>query len=142
MYPSDATLPHFPRVEQAHVVCVCVCVCSQCGKSRACRKRKLSDNLFTEELQEDELVVHDWENYLDRLQILLLAYALAGVHPLSSAPAAAQELTLGADITEFVEAPLDVLMKFFHSAKRTTTCLLHGTSLAVAPTGPAGSSKG
>ena len=38
--------------------------------------------------------MHDWENYLDRLQILLLAYALAGVHSLSLAPAAAQELTL------------------------------------------------
>ena len=84
---------------------------------------------MTEELQEDEPVVQDWENYLDRLQILLLAYALAGVHPLSSAPAAAQELTFGADTTEFVEAPLDVLMEDFHRAKRTTCLLSMGRRL-------------
>ena len=98
MYPSDATLSRISCELSKRMLCVFSVwkvKSLQFQLVTTSKKRKLSENLFTEELQEDEPVVHDWENYLDRLQILLLAYALAGVHPLSSAPPSAQELALG-----------------------------------------------
>ena len=38
------------------------------------KKRKLSDGLFIEEGEGEEVVAHDVDNYLDRLFTLLLAY--------------------------------------------------------------------
>ena len=49
----------------------------------------------------------DWESYLDRLQILLTAYALAGVQAVAGSPPANSENTVGADTTQFVQAPLE-----------------------------------
>ena len=120
MYPSDATLSRISRGLSKHMLCVFSVwkvKRMQFQLVTTSKKRKLSDNLFTEELQDDEPVVHDWENYLDRLQILLLAYALARVHPLSSAPPSAQELALAPDSTKFE----DDMPPF------------HGPPLAVAP---------
>ena len=85
MYPSDATLSRISRELSKRMLCVFSVwkvKSLQFQLVTTSKKRKLSDNLFTEELQEEEPVVQDWENYLDRPQILLLAYALAGVHPL------------------------------------------------------------
>ena len=39
------------------------------------------------------------------------------------APDAAQELSLGADTTKFVNVPLDVIYKYYFRAKRSTTVL-------------------
>ena len=45
------------------------------------KKRKLGENLYTEEADEDEPCQQNMETYLDRLYTLLLAYAIAGVLP-------------------------------------------------------------
>ena len=50
---------------------------------------------------------------------LLLAYAMAGCAGVTGAPDAAQELSLGADTTKFVNVPLDVIYKYYFSAKRS-----------------------
>ena len=63
----------------------------------------------------------DWESYLDRLQILLTAYALAGVQAVAGSPPANSENTVGADTTQFVQAPLDVVMEYFYRAKRSVS---------------------
>ena len=121
MYPSDTTLPRISLELSKRMLCVFSVwkvKSLQFQLVVTSKKRKLSDNLFTEELQEDEPVVQDWENYLERLQILLLAYALAGVHPLPQSSS-----------TKFVEDPLDVLMEYFHRAKRTTCMLFMGRRL-------------
>jgi hypothetical protein len=42
------------------------------------KKRKLSEGLFIEDGEDEEVVAHDVDNYLDRLFTLLLTYAMAG----------------------------------------------------------------
>ena len=71
----------------------------------------------------EEVVAKDWETYLDRLQILLTAYALAGVIAVAGGPAANHESTVGADTTQFVHVPLDVVMEYFCRAKRSVAQL-------------------
>ena len=84
------------------------------------KKRKLGENLYTEEVQEDKPCQHNAESYLDRLYTLLLAYAIAGVaSPPGTTPDATKESTLGADSTEFAAVPLDVCMTYWFRAKRT-----------------------
>ena len=84
------------------------------------KKRKLGENLYTEEVDEDEPCQHNVESYLDRLYTLMLAYAIAGVAPPpGTSPDATKEATLGADSTEFAAVPLDVCMTYWFRAKRT-----------------------
>ena len=42
------------------------------------RKRKVGDNLYTEDKEDDDNTPQDWESYLDKLHTLLVAYAMAG----------------------------------------------------------------
>ncbi|CAE7784750.1 unnamed protein product, partial [Symbiodinium sp. KB8] len=55
--------------------------------------------------------------------ILLTAYALAGVTAVAGGPAANRESTVGADTTQFVHVPLDVVMEYFYRAKRSVAQL-------------------
>ena len=87
------------------------------------KKRKLAEGLYTEEAEDEDKIPHDWENYLDRLLTLLLAYAMAGVTPRASVKDASMEKALGADSTGFVEVPLDVVMHYFYRAKRQSSIL-------------------
>ena len=87
------------------------------------KKRKLAEGLYTEEAEEEDKIPHDWENYMDRLLTLLLAYAMAGVTPRASVKDASLEKSLGADSTAFVEVPLDVVMHYFYRAKRQSSTL-------------------
>ena len=76
------------------------------------KKRKLSEGLFIEEGDDEEVVAHDVDNYLDKLFTLLLAYAMAGCTGVTGAPEAAQELNLGSDTTKFVHGyRLQVLLQ-------------------------------
>ena len=84
------------------------------------KKRKLGENLYTEEVDEDEPCQHNVESYLDRLYTLLLAYAIAGVaSPPGTTPDATKESTLGADSTEFAAVPIG-----FEQRGRATRCTL------------------
>ena len=80
------------------------------------KKRKLGDNLFTEEVETDEVVSKDTDTYLDKLHTLMIAYAMAGVHPVPGADPTKE--VLGTSSAEFVTAPLDVLLAYFFRAKR------------------------
>eukprot|EP00435_Cladocopium_sp_Y103_P006330 s2072_g2.t1 len=71
----------------------------------------------------EEACAHDYENYLDKLYTLLLAYAMAGCAGVTGAPEAIQENNLGADTTKFVAVPLDVVFKYFFRAKRSSAAL-------------------
>ena len=82
------------------------------------KKRKLGDNLFTEEAEEEEPSARDTEPYLDKLQTLMFAYAMAGVGPLPMPGPGfdpKDELTLGADSTLYAQVPLDVATQYYTS---------------------------
>ena len=87
------------------------------------KKRKLSEGLFLEDGDDEEVVTHDVDNYLDRLFTLMLAYAMAGCSGVTGAPDAAQELNLGADTVKFVNVPMDIVYKYYFRAKRSVAGL-------------------
>ncbi|CAE7538614.1 unnamed protein product [Symbiodinium sp. CCMP2592] len=124
LYPSDATLSRVTRELNKRMLCVFSVwkvKSLQFQLLSTSKKRKLGDNLYTEDQDQDEVIPRDCESYLDRLQILLTAYALAGVQPVAGSPPANGENTVGSDTTQFVHAPLDVLMEYFHRAKRSVS---------------------
>ena len=82
------------------------------------KKRKLGDNLYTEETETDEHVSKDAETYLDKLYILMFACAIAGAAPLAGVSDQTKKKTLGANSTDFVEVPLDVVLAYWFRAKR------------------------
>lgn len=86
------------------------------------RKRKLGDNLYTEEAETEEAISKDADTYLDKLYTLLLAYSMAGVHPLPGTDPA-KEVALSASSVEFVGVPLDVAMAYYFRAKKCVTAL-------------------
>jgi len=86
------------------------------------RKRKLGENLYTEEVETEEAVSRDVDTYLDKLYTLLLAYSMAGVHPLPGVDMS-KEACLSASSVEFVGVPLDVASSYFFRAKRCITSL-------------------
>ena len=100
LYPSDSTLSRVTRELNKRMLCVFSVwkvKSLQFQLVSTSKRRKLGDNLFTEEQELEEVVAKDWETYLDRLQILLTAYALAGVVAVAGGPAANNESTVGAD---------------------------------------------
>ena len=52
-------------------------------------------------------------SYLDKLQVLMFAYAIAGSNKLQSAPGVE---TRTCDSTQFVQVPLDILMRYYWRA--------------------------
>ena len=87
------------------------------------KKRKLGDSLFFEDGEDEKVVAHDIDSYLDRLFTLLLAYAMARCASIPGAPEASQELGLGADTTKFVGVPLDMVYRYFFRAKQSVVAL-------------------
>ena len=82
LYPSDATLSRVTRELNKRMLCVFSVwkvKSLQFQLVSTSKKRKLGENLFTDNQELEEVLHRDWESYLDRLQILLTAYALAGV---------------------------------------------------------------
>ena len=126
VHPADATLSRVSRELSKRMLCV-----YNLWKVRTLqyqlhttqKKRKLAEGLYTEEAEEDDKTPHDWENYMDRLLTLLLAYAMAGVTPRANVKDASLEKSLGADSTAFVEVPMDVVMHYYHRAKRQSSIM-------------------
>ena len=58
------------------------------------KKRKLGDNLYTEEMETEEQVSKDAETHLAKPYILMLAYAIAGAAPLTGVTDPSKEKTL------------------------------------------------
>ena len=112
IHPADTTISRVAREMQKRMLCVYNIwrvKTLQFQLTTSQKKRKLSEGLFIEDDEDEEVVAHDVDNYLDRLFTLLLAYAMAGCAGVTGAPDAAQELNLGADTVKFVNVPLDVI---------------------------------
>ena len=60
-------------------------------------KRKLGENLYTDEVAAEEVVSKDSETYLDKLRTLMPAYALAGASLLVGVTNPTKEKTLGSN---------------------------------------------
>ena len=76
------------------------------------RRTALTDSLtlVQDEADDDPQVPHTVQCYLELLQTLLFAYSIAGVTRLPNAPQVESRTT---DSTTVVQAPLDVLMRYF-----------------------------
>ena len=127
VHPADATLSRVAREMSKRMLCV-----FQVWKVRSLqfqlhttnKKRKLGDNLFTEDHEDDDASPRDWETYLDKLLTLLLAYAMAGTAAIPVVPGGpALSDILGSDSCLAVEVPLDVVMAYYFRAKRTSSQL-------------------
>ena len=126
IHPADATLSRVSRELSKRMLCV-----YSLWKVRTLqyqlhttqKKRKLAEGLYTEEVEDDDRAPHDWESYMDRMLSLMLAYAMAGVTPRADVRDASAEKSLGAESTNFVEVPLDVVMAYYYRAKRQSSLL-------------------
>ena len=136
MRPADSTLSRVSREMSKRMLCVFSIwkvKSLQFELMTTQKKRKLGDNLFTEEAEEEEPSARDTEAYLDKLQTLMLAYAMAGVGPLPMPGPGFDpnnELTLRADSALYAQVPLDVAMQYYFRAKRATYALPPGKRLA------------
>lgn len=133
VHPSDATLSRVSREMGKRMLCV-----FNIWKVRNLqyqlhttnKRRKVGDNLFTEDHDDDDdSVSQNWESYLDKLYTLLVAYSMAGTATPQPPPGADPE-GLGADSTKYVEVPMDVVMAYFFRAKRTASQLPANQRLA------------
>ena len=80
------------------------------------RKRKhVAGDLYTDAPEEVAQAdsPQDIQLYLNRMLTYLLALAIAGVNKVHGAPASSQEI-LGANSTEYVVIPLDVVMAYYY----------------------------
>eukprot|EP00435_Cladocopium_sp_Y103_P041796 s1601_g11.t1 len=126
VHPADTTISRVTREMQKRMLCVYgvwKVKSLQFQLTTSQKKRKVGDSLFVEEGEEEESCIHDYDNYLDKLYTLLLAYAMAGCAGVTGAPEPVQENNLGADTTKFVSVPLDVVFKYFFRAKRSSAAL-------------------
>ena len=84
VHPADTTVSRVSRELSKRMLCVFnlwKVKTLQFQLTTNQKKRKLGENLYTEEVDEDEPCQHNVESYLDRLYTLMLAYAIAGVAP-------------------------------------------------------------
>ena len=126
IHPADTTISRVAREMQKRMLCVYNIwrvKTLQFQLTTSQKKRKLSEGLFLEDGDDEEVVTHDVDNYLDRLFTLMLAYAMAGCSGVTGAPDAAQELNLGADTVKFVNVPMDIVYKYYFRAKRSVAGL-------------------
>ena len=121
VHPGDAVVSRVSRELSKRMLCVFDVwrvKSLQFQLTTVQRKRKLRDNLFTEEVDTEEQVAKDADTYLDKLYTLLLAYAIAGAATLTGVADLTKEALLGANTVEFVEVPLEVVMAYFFRAKK------------------------
>ena len=81
VHPSDAVLSRVSRELSKRMLCVYDVwrVRSlQHQLTTVRKKRKLGDNLYTDEADTEDVGPKDCDSYLDKLYTLLVAYALAG----------------------------------------------------------------
>jgi hypothetical protein len=92
IHPADTTISRVAREMQKQMLRVYNIWRVQFQLTTSQKKRKLSEGLFIEDGEDEEVVAHDVDYSLDRLFTLLLAYAMAGCAGVTGAPDAAQEL--------------------------------------------------
>ena len=73
--------------------------------------RKVGEGLWlTEEDTSEEVEKHSWTAYLKKLDIYLCALSIAGCRVRSDAPAATE--TPASDLTDYVDIPYDLLLRY------------------------------
>jgi hypothetical protein len=96
---------------------------------RASKKRKLAGGLYLQDDEDDPVVMgHSSEAYLDCLFTYLVALAKAGVTAVPTAPASVASPPAQAAAT--VQAPLDVLLKYYFRCKLAAARQPEGARLA------------
>ena len=128
VHPADATLSRVTREISKRMLCVYniwKVRTLQFQLHTSTRKRKVGDNLYTEDKEDDDNTPQDWESYLDKLHTLLVAYAMAGTAKLTLAAGTTVPTfdTVGVDTALHLEIPLDIMMSYFYRAKRTSSLL-------------------
>ena len=91
-------------------------------RSASC-PRDCTRRLYTEEPEEDDKTPHDWENYMDRLLTLLLAYAMAGVTPRANVKDAYWRSPLEPTQQHLWRCPWTWSCTYYHRAKRQSSIL-------------------
>ena len=89
------------------------------------KKHKVGDHLWTDVDPEEEAAHQQGiSEYLSRLHTYLLALAIAGIGAAPGAPSASSE-TLGADTTQYVKVPLDIVLAYYYRSARVADLWPH-----------------
>ena len=129
--PSDSVVSRVSRELSKRMLCVFSVwkvrsLQFQMGSSQ--RKRKLGEGLFTEEADTEEVVSHDCDTYLQKLHTH--DRVCVGGSPAAGMGDPTKEFVSGANLAEFVEAPLDVLLQYYFRARKAVHRLPAGKRLA------------
>ena len=96
------------------------------------RKRKhVAGDLYTDAPEEtsEKDSQHDIQLYLSRMLTYMVALAIAGVGKKQGAPASSTE-TLGANSTDFVQIPLDIVMTYYYRTVKVAGAMPYQLRLA------------
>ena len=84
------------------------------------KERKIVDSLFVVDAVEEEAPQETGNQYLDQLYTYLLSLAIARAQKAPRCPGVGEGL--GAESTNYVGVPLDLLQAYFGRARRTSQC--------------------
>ena len=104
---------------------------SQSQMQRSVRKKTVLGDGIEALLPEaqDEKETQTLQIYMAKLHSLLLGYAIVGAAAVASPPSIAE--TKGADTTQYVVAPLDLMMRYYFRARRLADSLPYAGALQV-----------
>ena len=85
------------------------------------KKRKIAESLFVVDAVEEEAPQKTVDQYLDQMYTYLLSLAIAGAQKAPGCPGVVEGL--GAESTNYVMVPLDLLQAYFWRARRTSQCV-------------------
>ena len=80
------------------------------------KRRKLTEHLWTSDVDEKAEIAQDTHHYLTQLHIYLLALCRTGVEKLGGAPS---DDKIGSDTIKVVAVPLDIAMQYYWRAQRS-----------------------
>ena len=112
-YPSDRVLSKVVRCLRKRTLEV-VDVWSMRSlthqRTHTTKRRKIGENLFTQEDDDTEVEAHTAWNYLRKLDIYLMALSIAGVRRVEPPPA--EQEGPGGNSVDYVAIPYDILLKY------------------------------
>eukprot|EP00435_Cladocopium_sp_Y103_P021555 s228_g5.t1 len=92
------------------------------------KRRRVGDNLYVQDSEEDSVLEGgtDLAAYFQRMRIYFMGLAVVGASPCRHAPASPEGL--GADSTEYVTVPWDLLLKYCTRAETTAANIMASAS--------------
>ena len=100
------------------LVCGTSALCSTSGRlARPASVSKVGDNLYYNETadEDDQDVDNNWYNYVAQLRLYIFALAMVGTGSVEPAPVGKETPQRGVD---FVQIPLDVVLKYLYRVER------------------------